>query len=180
VFHRLTVSCDQFLGFWRFEFRHETFVLYVFMFFFLAPSNLLGTAVYGMTRASSRMAKTSRILSVLSANQDSYVRPTQSLIRSLVPTCENGPYYLAFFPFFLGIFPSRESASAWPSRFTCSNNLVLLSNFSPQTLHAQLLFDSPSRAFFTASRALRFSRFDISTFVDFAAPTSSSPSRSSY
>ena len=128
MFHRLTVSCDQFLGFWWFEFRHETF-----MFFFLVRSNLLGTAVYGndscIVTYGENIAHSicfkckSRFLCTPHTNLDS---PTRSYL---------WPYYLAFFPFFLGIFPSRESASAWPSRLTCSNSFVLLSNFSPQTLH---------------------------------------------
>ena len=55
---------------------------------------------------------------------------------TLVPACEIAPPdYLVFFPFFLGVFPSRRSASAWPSRLTCSNSFVRLSKFSPQTLH---------------------------------------------
>src|SRR6266850_154003 len=41
-----------------------------------------------------------------------------------------------FFPFLFGVSPpTRGSASAWPSRLTCSNSFVLLSNVSPQTLH---------------------------------------------
>ena len=140
-----------------------------------------------------------------------------------------------FFPFFFGASPSRGSANAWPSRLTCSNSLVLLSNVFPQKLHcvlerrrisrtsikrrdvqkrvkqpgdtgevryesppqegsargnlemneiefgskkltAQPLFASLSRAFFAASRALRFSRFDNddSPFVEPAVPATPS------
>ena len=48
---------------------------------FVAPSNLLGMTLYGMTLyIVTRIAKPSRILSVLGANQDSYVRPTHSFL----------------------------------------------------------------------------------------------------
>ncbi|SRR6266571_2169861 len=88
MLRRLTVSCDQFFEFLSVRILARDVRVSI---------KSLGTAVYGMngTLASTRWSYVSSpVLSVLRANQDSYVRPAQSLIRPLVPTYENGPCIL--------------------------------------------------------------------------------------